>query len=156
MLVETVQNTYTVEVIRQGSLETVTNAYTVETVGEETTLEVVNQQPSVEVLVTETVVQVAPTTYKVETATVNGGTSPPITFEWLSKNLQTYPAELNYTAGVLTSIVYTTLDGTITKTFIYTGGVLTQVNLSGSIPTYIPTTKHFTYSGGVITDISYS
>jgi len=79
------------------------------------------------------------------------------TFESVSKNLRQYNYALNYTSGVLTSIVYTVPTvGTITKTLNYTSGVLTSVVLSGSTPLSISLTKTLTYTSGVLTAVAYS
>ena len=78
------------------------------------------------------------------------------TFETVSKNLKTYPASLNYTLGVLTSIVYTLPVGTITKTLNYTLGVLTSIVLSGDTPAGIDLTKTLGYTGSELTSITYS
>ena len=77
-------------------------------------------------------------------------------FESVSKNAKSWNYSLNYTAGNLTSIVYTDGTNTITKTFNYTTGNLTSIVLSGDTPSGIDLTKTFTYSGSNITDISYS
>ena len=77
-------------------------------------------------------------------------------FEAVSQNLKDYPKTLNYTTGVLTSIVYTFNGGTITKTLNYTLGILTSIVLSGDTPDGIPLTKTLTYSAGVLVGISYS
>lgn len=77
-------------------------------------------------------------------------------FETVSQNLKDYPKTLNYTDGVLTSIVFTFAGGSITKTLNYTGGVLTSIVLSGDTPNGIPLTKTLTYSAGVLVGISYS
>lgn len=78
------------------------------------------------------------------------------TFETVSKNLKTYPASLNYTLGVLTSIVYTLPVGTITKTLNYTLGTLTSIVLSGDTPAGIDLTKTLGYTGSELTSITYS
>lgn len=77
-------------------------------------------------------------------------------FETVSKNLKSYPYELNYTVDQLTSIVYTTDTGMITKTFGYTGDQLTSIVLSGDTPSGIELTKTLSYSGETLTDVSYS
>lgn len=78
------------------------------------------------------------------------------TFETVSKNLKAYPASLNYTSGVLTSIVYTLPVGTITKTLNYTSEILTSIVLSGSTPSGISLTKTLGYTSGILTSITYS
>jgi hypothetical protein len=78
------------------------------------------------------------------------------TFETVSKNLKSWNASLNYTAGALTSIVYTSGADTITKTFNYTLGVLTSIVLSGDTPSGVELTKTLNYTTGVLTSISYS
>lgn len=79
------------------------------------------------------------------------------TFESVSKNLRQYNYALNYSSGVLTTIVYTVPSvGTITKTLNYSSGLLTSVVLSGSTPASIQLTKTLTYSSGVLTSIAYT
>jgi hypothetical protein len=91
------------------------------------------------------------------TAASNGsGGGSAETFETVSKNLKTYPASLNYTLGVLTSIVYTLPVGTITKTLNYTLGTLTSIVLSGDTPAGIDLTKTLGYTGSELTSITYS
>lgn len=78
-------------------------------------------------------------------------------FETVSKNLKQYSYSLTYTLGKLSSIVYTVpLIGTITKTFNYTGSLLTSIVLSGNTPPGILLTKTFSYSGSTLTGVSYS
>lgn len=78
-------------------------------------------------------------------------------FETVSKNLKSKPFVLNYTTGLLTSIVYTVGVGqTITKTLNYTGGVLTSIVLSGDTPSGISLTKTLNYTGSSLTSVSYS
>lgn len=77
-------------------------------------------------------------------------------FETVSKNLKSYPYTLNYTAGVLTSIVYTLPSGSITKTLNYTAGLLTSVVLSGDTPSGIDLTKTLSYTGSDLTGVVYS
>jgi hypothetical protein len=80
-----------------------------------------------------------------------------ISFETVSKNLKQYNYSLNYTAGALTSIVYTIPSvGTITKSLNYTSGLLTSVVLSGSTPLSIQLTKTLNYTSGVLTSVAYS
>ncbi len=79
------------------------------------------------------------------------------TFESVSKNLRQYDYALNYSLGVLTTIVYTVPSvGTITKTLNYSSGLLASVVLSGSTPASIQLTKTLTYSSGVLTSIAYT
>lgn len=78
------------------------------------------------------------------------------TFESVSKNLQAYPATLNYSGGNLSSLVYTLPSGTITKTLNYSGGNLTSVVLSGDTPSGISLTKTLAYTGSDLTGVSYS
>lgn len=78
-------------------------------------------------------------------------------FETVNKNLKQYPYTLNYTSGVLTSIVYTVGANTITKTLNYTSGLVTSIVLSGTgLPTLAEKTKNLTYTSGVLTSISYA
>lgn len=78
-------------------------------------------------------------------------------FETVSKNLEGYPFTLNYTDGVLTTIVYDLGGGdTITKTFGYTSGILTSIILSGDTPSGIDLTKTLSYTGSDLTGVTYS
>lgn len=78
-------------------------------------------------------------------------------FESVAENISAYPFVLNYTSNVLTSIVYTTPSGTVTKTFNYTSNVLTSIVLSGpGLPLGINLTKTYTYTSDILTSISYS
>lgn len=78
------------------------------------------------------------------------------TFETVSKNLKGNPYTLNYTGSQLTSIVYTLVSGTITKTLNYTGDLLTSLVLSGDTPSGIDLTKTLNYTGSTLTSITYS
>lgn len=79
------------------------------------------------------------------------------TFETVSKNLKGYSYVLNYSLGVLTSIVYNLGGGLlITKTLNYTSGTLTSIVLSGDVPGGIALTKTLNYTLGKLTGISYS
>ena len=77
-------------------------------------------------------------------------------FETVSKNLQSWDYSLNYSGGVLTSIVYTNGVDTITKTLNYTGPTLTSIVLSGDTPLGIDLTKTLSYTGSDLTGVSYS
>lgn len=79
-----------------------------------------------------------------------------VSFETVSKNLSAYPNVLNYTGENLTSIVYTTDTGTVTKTLDYTGDNLTSITLSGDLPSGIETVKTLSYTGDNLTGIAYS
>ena len=74
-------------------------------------------------------------------------------FETTSKNLVSAGLTLNYTSGVLTSIVYA---NGITKTFTYSSGILTTITLSGATPFGILLNKNLTYTSGTLTSISYN
>ena len=74
-------------------------------------------------------------------------------FETTSKNLVSAGLTLNYTSGVLTSIVYA---NGITKTFTYSSGILTTITLSGNTPSGILLNKNLTYTSGTLTSISYN
>lgn len=89
-------------------------------------------------------------------ATGGGGGSAAETFETVSKNLKSWGGVLNYTNGVLTSIVYTDGVDTITKTLNYTNTVLTSIVLSGDTPAGIDLTKTLGYTNGSLTSITYS
>jgi hypothetical protein len=74
-------------------------------------------------------------------------------FETVSKNLKAYDFTLNYTAGELTSVVYS---NGVTKTLSYTSGELTTITLSGSTPGGIDLIKTLTYTSGELTAVAYS
>jgi hypothetical protein len=78
-------------------------------------------------------------------------------FETVSKNLKAYPADLIYTNGILTSVVYDLGTGdTITKNLIYVDGVLSSITLTGVTPNGINLTKHLNYVDGVLETVTYS
>jgi hypothetical protein len=84
-------------------------------------------------------------------------TTTNVSFETVSKNLNSYPYSINYTGTDLTSIVYTVGAGSITKTFNYTGTELTSIVLSGSgLPSGINLTKTLSYTGTDLTSVSYA
>lgn len=79
------------------------------------------------------------------------------TFELYSKNLKSYPYALSYTGEKLTSITYTTPDGSVVKTLNYTGDELTSIVLSGAaVPAAINKTKTLSYTSGKLTGVAYS
>lgn len=80
-----------------------------------------------------------------------------VSFETVSKNLNSYPYTINYTSGILSSIVYTVGSNTITKTLNYTSGALTSIVLSGSgLPIGITLTKTLSYTSNNLTSASYA
>jgi hypothetical protein len=78
------------------------------------------------------------------------------TFEAVSKNLNSYPFSLTYTGDNLTSVVYTTPRGAITKTLAYTGDDLTSVVISGALIIKTPITKTLAYTSGNLSSVAYS
>ena len=74
-------------------------------------------------------------------------------YETVSKNLSGVPFDLNYSSGLLTSVVYST---GITKTFNRTGTKITSIVLSGSTPSGIALTKTLGYTGDNLTSVGYS
>ncbi len=80
-----------------------------------------------------------------------------ITFETISKSLNSYPYSISYNSGKISTIIYTILGPTtITKTINYTGDKITSIVLSGSTPSGISLTKTFTYTSDNITGVAYS
>ena len=77
-------------------------------------------------------------------------------FETVSKNLRSYPHTSTDDWIDVTSIIYTTPTGTITKTFNRTGWVITSIVLSGDTPSGISLTKTLTYWTDILPSISYS
>ena len=86
---------------------------------------------------------------------VAGSTAIEKTFEYINKNLKSYPYVFNYSGDILISVVFTVGLSTITKTFNYTLGKLTSIVLSGALPSGIQTTKTFNYTGETLTSVSY-
>lgn len=74
-------------------------------------------------------------------------------FETISKNLDSSDCTYSYTAGALTQISYA---NGIAKSLNYTAGVLTSVVLSGSTPAGIELTKTFTYQDDNLVGATYS
>ena len=79
--------------------------------------------------------------------------SAAVTFETVSKNLAAVEATFSYTGQDLTSVVYA---NGITKTLSYGPDGLAAVTLSGSVPGGIDLTKTFVYTSGVLTGVVYS
>ena len=74
-------------------------------------------------------------------------------YETVSKNLFGVPFDLNYSSGLLTSVVYS---NGITKTFNRTGTKITSIVLSGATPSGIALTKTLGYTGDNLTSVGYS
>ena len=74
-------------------------------------------------------------------------------YETVSKNLSGVPFNLNYSSGLLTSVVYS---NGITKTFNRTGNKITSIVLSGATPSGIALTKTLGYTGDNLTSVGYS
>jgi len=79
-------------------------------------------------------------------------------YETVSQNLVAYDYTITYTVnGDIDHIEYDLGGGlTITKTFAYSSGDITDIVLSGDTPGGITLTKTFTYSSGDITAVEYS
>ena len=90
------------------------------------------------------------------TGFTSGAGSLQSTFETVNKNLNTYGFVLNYTGTSLTSIIYTKGTSVITKTFSYTGELLTSITLSGDLPTGIQTIKTLQYTNSTLNGAVYS
>tara|TARA_R110001632_G_C11279714_1_gene411729 strand:+ start:288 stop:1124 length:837 start_codon:yes stop_codon:yes gene_type:complete len=90
------------------------------------------------------------------TGFTSGAGSLQSTFETVNKNLKTYGFVLNYTGTSLTSIIYTKGTSVITKTFSYTGELLTSITLSGDLPTGIQTIKTLQYTNSTLNGAVYS
>jgi len=76
------------------------------------------------------------------------------TFEAFSKNLLSYPYTIAETSSTVTTIVYTTSGGTITKTITEVSPTVTTIVFSGDYPAGLPTTK--TITDGNPISITYS
>lgn len=76
-------------------------------------------------------------------------------YETLTKNLNAYPYAINRSGTTITSVVYTSPGGTITKLFNYSSGLLISVAIFGSTLGHVYT-KNLSYSGTSITGASYS
>jgi hypothetical protein len=90
------------------------------------------------------------------TGFTSGAGSLQSTFETVNKNLKAYGFVLNYTGTSLTSIIYTKGSSVITKTFGYTGELLTSITLSGDLPTGIQTVKTLQYTDSTLSKTVYS
>jgi hypothetical protein len=78
------------------------------------------------------------------------------TFETVSKNIKQYPYSFNFSGSQLQSIVYDLGSGQqITKTFNYTGSLLTSISMAGDSE-YLPITKNFVYSGNRLVSVNYT
>ncbi len=78
-------------------------------------------------------------------------------YETVSKNLKSYPYVINRIGSIINTIVYTLSLGTITKTFSYdVNNNVSSIILSGATPAGILLTKTFNYTGSILTSISYS
>lgn len=85
----------------------------------------------------------------------NEGISSIETFEIYSKDLKQYPYILNYNQNQLSSIVYSTLNGTIVKTFTYASNRLSLITLSGDLDESITKNKQFNYTDDKLTSVTY-
>jgi len=103
-----------------------------------------------------TVAQSVPSGYWGLVDLINSVSSLAEEFETVSKNLKNYPYSLVYGVDGLSTITYTTPSGNIVKTLNYTLGVLTSIVLSGSTPSGIELTKTLHYTGTDLTSVSYS
>lgn len=77
------------------------------------------------------------------------------TFEYISKNIRSWNATLAWTGTVLSTITYVKDSLTIVKTLNYTSGILTSVVLSGDTPAGIALTKTLGYTSGQLTSVTY-
>jgi hypothetical protein len=84
------------------------------------------------------------------------GNSAYDSFETVSKNLKGYPYIITYDGDDIDCITYSTNEGTIRKTLNYTLGVLTSIVLSRDTPDGINLTKTLTYTGADLTSVAYS
>lgn len=76
-------------------------------------------------------------------------------FETINNNLKSYPYVISYTGNNISTVVYTTGLGTITKTYAYAMGKLQSITLSGAIPVGISIQKQFNYTGNNLTSVNY-
>lgn len=91
-----------------------------------------------------------------EYPTISATSSSSSTFEYVSKNIESYPMVMDSVSRPMT-VVYTTPTGTITKTLNFTGSVLTSIVLSGDLPiTLTETTKTLNYTDDVFVGYTYS
>lgn len=77
-------------------------------------------------------------------------------FETVSKNLKSSPFAIDYDAGKISKITYTTAGGLVYKDFEYLGDNLVKITLSGSVPVIPKYEKNFTYSLGILDDVFYT
>jgi hypothetical protein len=82
--------------------------------------------------------------------------SLPTSYETVSKNLSSYAYTITYTGNNVASVAYTTPSGTITKSYTYTNGSISQISISGDGLGYTYK-KNLTYdASGFITNVSYT
>ena len=93
----------------------------------------------------------------VELLGVTEGSSAEEAFETVSRNLRSHPYVLTYGGDDISSITYNLGGGqSVVKTLNYTEGVLTSIVLSGNTPNGIDLTKTLAYTGENLTSITYS
>jgi hypothetical protein len=80
----------------------------------------------------------------------------PLSYESISKNLNTYPYTITRTGNLISTITYTTPSGNYVKSYNYVQGVLSYVTISGTPLGSSVYTKTLNYVSGVITSVSYS
>lgn len=78
------------------------------------------------------------------------------TFEYISKNLKSYPYVITYSNNALSSISYTTENGNIVKSFSYANNSLSSVSISGNILGNVILTKNLNYENGALISVFYS
>lgn len=87
-----------------------------------------------------------------------GGGTVGFSFEYVNKNINSYPGSFTYNGDKTVNTITYDLGGgfSIVKTFSYTAKVLQTVTLSGDIPPGIDTVKTFNYTGKDLTSFTYS
>lgn len=130
----------------------------VEDIKYEVTVEEISYDITVKKIVNDVEVsnEVGPRGPKGETGAAGVNSNFADNFETTSKNLRSWDYDLNYTNGVLTSIVYDDGVNVITKTLGYSGGALSTITLSGDTPNGIDLIKTLSYTDGQLTGITYS
>lgn len=79
------------------------------------------------------------------------------TWEYVSKNTDSWAYVINKTGELITSIVYTSGGSTVTKTLGYVNDELETITLSGDVPVSLVTlTKNIFYTNGEITSVTYT
>jgi hypothetical protein len=155
-MIEVITEQISIEVIALSDTELQSESYAIEVLETIEAIELLAENIIIENSQEVYALEIVEETVTVEIGQDAVGIAAAETFETVSKNLKGFPFSLSYEGGLLERVDYTTPFGVITKTFGYTTGLLTSVELSGAVPGYIPLTKTLIFENGFLVDVSYS